>query len=118
GATIGANATIVCGVTLGSYSFIAAGAVVTKDVPDYALMVGVPARQKGWMSRHGQLLSHPDENGIMYCPESGYRYKEIEKGILKCLDLDEETPLPDEKKIGKIKYDDFKNLKNKKKEKK
>ena len=56
GATIGANATIVCGVTLGRYCFIAAGSVVTKDVPDYALMVGNPARQKGWMSRHGHVL--------------------------------------------------------------
>src|SRR5689334_509417 len=53
GATIGANATIVCGITLGRYCFIAAGAVVTKPVPDYAFMLGVPARQSGWMSRHG-----------------------------------------------------------------
>src|SRR3954468_12949072 len=56
GATVGANATIVCGVILGRYCFIAAGAVVTKDVPDYALMTGVPARQAGWMSRHGHRL--------------------------------------------------------------
>src|SRR6516165_475319 len=53
GATVGANATIVCGVTLGRYSFVAAGAVVSRDVPDYALMMGVPAYQTGWMSRHG-----------------------------------------------------------------
>jgi UDP-2-acetamido-3-amino-2,3-dideoxy-glucuronate N-acetyltransferase len=103
GATIGANATIVCGVTLGRYCFIAAGSVVTKDVPDYALMVGNPARQKGWMSRHGHIL-RPEAGGqraegrdqrvedrdqkseirsqksgadstIFVCPESGYRYQ-------------------------------------------
>jgi UDP-2-acetamido-3-amino-2,3-dideoxy-glucuronate N-acetyltransferase len=93
GATIGANATIVCGVTIGRYAFIAAGAVVTADVPDYALMTGVPARQAGWMSRHGHRLKSPDENGIMKCPEGGYRYKEVEPGIFRCLDLDEEAPL-------------------------
>src|SRR6187399_3465704 len=64
GTTIGANATIVCGITLGRYSFISAGAVVTKDVPDYALMVGVPARQTGWMSRHGHLLK-VEGDGVM-----------------------------------------------------
>lgn len=56
GCSIGANATIVCGITIGRYSFVAAGAVVAKDVPGYALMIGVPAKQKGWMSRHGHLL--------------------------------------------------------------
>jgi UDP-2-acetamido-3-amino-2,3-dideoxy-glucuronate N-acetyltransferase len=93
GTTVGANATIVCGVELGSYSFIAAGAVVTKDVPDYALMMGVPARQAGWMSRHGVPLSEPDADGIMICPESGYRYKQVEPGLVRCLDLDEKAPL-------------------------
>lgn len=77
GATIGANATIVCGVTLGRYCFIAAGSVVTRDVPDYALMIGNPARQKGWMSRHGQRLEFNAE-GIATCPESGYRYQTTE----------------------------------------
>ena len=95
GATIGANATIICGTTLGRYCFIAAGAVVTADVPDYALMVGVPARQNGWMSLHGHRLANPDTNGIMNCTESSLRYKEVEVGILKCLDIDEETSLPD-----------------------
>ncbi len=108
GATVGANATIVCGTTLGRYCFIAAGAVVAKDVPDYALMVGVPARQKGWMSRHGHLLGAPDKDGIMTCPESGFRYREVEKGVIKCLDLDEDAPLPEDKKTGKVKYDEFK----------
>jgi UDP-2-acetamido-3-amino-2,3-dideoxy-glucuronate N-acetyltransferase len=63
GATIGANATIVCGITLGNYCFIGAGAVVNKDVPDYGLIVGNPARQIGWMSENGQRL-HFDEKGI------------------------------------------------------
>jgi UDP-2-acetamido-3-amino-2,3-dideoxy-glucuronate N-acetyltransferase len=94
GATIGANSTIVCGSKLGCYSFIAAGAVVTKDVPDYALMMGVPARQVGWMSRHGQRLGKPDAQGVMRCPESGFRYVEDKPGCLRCLDLDELAPLP------------------------
>jgi UDP-2-acetamido-3-amino-2,3-dideoxy-glucuronate N-acetyltransferase len=108
GVTVGANATIVCGIELGRYCFIAAGAVVAKDVPDYALMMGVPAKQRGWMSRHGILLPKPDSNGIMVCPESGYRYKEVSPGVVRCLDLDEEAPLPPEKAVGKISYDDFK----------
>ncbi|MDM8527685.1 acyltransferase [Anaerolineales bacterium HSG24] len=93
GATLGANCTIVCGSTVGRYAFVAAGAVITKDVPDYALMMGVPARQAGWMSRHGHRLSNPNNEGIMICPESNYRYQEIELGLLRCLDLDEEAPL-------------------------
>ncbi len=93
GATIGANATIVCGATLGRYAFIGAGAVVRGDVPDYALMLGVPARQRGWMSRHGQRLE-PDASGTMRCPESGWRYRETEPGVLRCLDWDEDESLP------------------------
>lgn len=108
GTTIGANATVVCGIELGRYSFIAAGAVVAKDVPDYALMVGVPARQIGWMSRYGIRLSKPDADKIMICPKSGYRYKEIEPGVVTCLDLDEESPLPPDKAVGKISYDQLK----------
>jgi UDP-2-acetamido-3-amino-2,3-dideoxy-glucuronate N-acetyltransferase len=108
GATVGANATIVCGIELGRYCFIAAGAVVAKDVPDYALMMGNPARQKGWMSRHGICLPKPDSEGIMVCPESGYRYKEVEPRVVRCLDLDEEAPLPPEKAVGKVPYDNFK----------
>ncbi|NVN93451.1 MAG: N-acetyltransferase, partial [Desulfuromonadales bacterium] len=100
GASIGANATVVCGVTIGRYAFVAAGAVVVKDVPDYALMVGVPARQNGWMSRHGHLLRNPDPGGVMSCPESGLRYKVAEHGGMRCLDLDEEEPLPDHLAIG------------------
>ncbi|MGO8925743.1 MAG: Gfo/Idh/MocA family oxidoreductase [Limisphaerales bacterium] len=94
GCSIGANATIVCGVTIGRYAFVAAGSVVTKDVPDYALVMGNPARQAGWMSRHGHRLKAPDAQGVMRCPEHGYRYQETSPGVLRCLDLDEEAPLP------------------------
>ena len=108
GASIGANATVVCGITIGRYAFIAAGAVISKDVPDYALMVGVPARQKGWMSRHGHVLKNPDRDGIMTCPESSLRYREVEQGRLRCLDLDEDAPLPPELAVGKDFYDALK----------
>ena len=108
GASIGANATVVCGITIGRYAFVAAGAVIAKDVPDYALMVGVPARQKGWMSRHGHGLKSPDADGVYTCPESGLRYKETEPGILRCLDLDEEAPLPRELAVGKVFYREVK----------
>lgn len=107
GATIGANATIVCGIELGRYCFIAAGAVITKDVPDYAMMAGVPAKQAGWMSRQGIKLPKPDKNGIMVCPESGFKYKEVEKGVLRCLDLDEDKPLPTNLSVGKTSYRKF-----------
>lgn len=108
GTTVGANATIVCGITLGRYSFIAAGAVVAKDVPDYGFIMGVPGRQHGWMSRHGHLLKDADSDGVMTCPESGFRYREVEPGILRCLDLDEEAPLPDSLTVGSETYDSFK----------
>lgn len=74
GATIGANATIVCGHDIGEYAFIGAGAVVTKNVPAYALLVGNPARQTGWMSEYGHRL-HFDSEGIAVCPESGDKYQ-------------------------------------------
>jgi len=74
GATIGANATIVCGHTIGQYAFIGAGAVVTKDVPDFALIVGNPAKQIGWMSRYGHRLNFDNQN-IAVCPESGEKYQ-------------------------------------------
>ena len=73
GATIGANATILCGIEIGEYAFIGAGAVATKNVPAYALVMGNPARQTGWMSRNGHKLKF-DENGIGVCPESGEKY--------------------------------------------
>jgi UDP-2-acetamido-3-amino-2,3-dideoxy-glucuronate N-acetyltransferase len=75
GATIGANATIICGHELGSYSFIAAGAVVADDVPDFALMIGVPARRAGWMSRAGERMGRD-----LVCPRDGTRYREAEGG--------------------------------------
>jgi UDP-2-acetamido-3-amino-2,3-dideoxy-glucuronate N-acetyltransferase len=75
GATIGANATIVCGVTIGEYAFIAAGAVVNRDVPAFALMAGVPARRTGWMSRHGERLALPLSGaGQAVCPHTGDTY--------------------------------------------
>lgn len=75
GATLGANCTIVCGVTIGRYAFVGAGSVVNRDVPDFALMVGVPARQVGWMSRHGVRLDLPlTGDGAATCPETGERY--------------------------------------------
>ena len=73
GASIGANATIVCGNDIGEYAFIGAGSVVTKEVPAYALVVGNPARQIGWMSAYGHRLTF-DENGLAVCPESGEHY--------------------------------------------
>ena len=94
GATIGANATIVCGLTIGRYAFIGAGSVVRKDVPDYALILGIPGIQKGWMSRHGYRLTSPNMDGFMICPESGWRYQEIEAGVVHCLDWPEEKQLP------------------------
>src|SRR5437588_11960613 len=100
GATIGANSTIVCGTIIGQYSFIGAGAVITTDVPDYALMLGVPARQKGWMSRHGHQLQKPDQSGVMICPESGWSYKEVEPGSVRCLDWAEDEPLPKSKETS------------------
>ena len=74
GASIGANATIVCGHDIGEFAFIGAGAVVTKAVPAYALVVGNPARQTGWMSEYGHRLKF-DEGGLAICPESGEQYK-------------------------------------------
>jgi UDP-2-acetamido-3-amino-2,3-dideoxy-glucuronate N-acetyltransferase len=72
GATIGANATIVCGHTIGAYAFVAAGAVVTSDIPEYALVVGVPARRVGWISRSGERLGDD-----LVCPRDGSRYREV-----------------------------------------
>jgi UDP-2-acetamido-3-amino-2,3-dideoxy-glucuronate N-acetyltransferase len=107
GASIGANATIVCGVTVGRYAFVGAGSVVTKDVPDYAMVVGNPAHRLSWVSRHGHRLENPDAGGIMVCPESGFRYKE-QGGALCCLDLDEEAPLPAALSKGVKSYRDYK----------
>jgi len=83
GASIGANATIVCGNTIGEYAFIGAGTVVTKDVPAYALMVGVPAKQIGWVSHAGHRLIF-NESGIAKCEESGFSYQ-LESGEVRVL---------------------------------
>lgn len=82
GATIGANATIVCGHNIGEYAFIGAGAVVTKDVPAYALLVGNPASQLGWMSEYGHRLEF-DEKGLAECPESHEKYHLQDGKVIK-----------------------------------
>lgn len=84
GATLGANCTIVCGVTIGEYAFVGAGAVVNKDVPAYALMVGVPAKQIGWMSEFGEQLLLPlSGNGKIKCGSTGIVYKLIDGKVLR-----------------------------------
>ncbi|MGB0141292.1 MAG: DapH/DapD/GlmU-related protein [bacterium] len=84
GATLGANCTIVCGVTIGRYAFIGAGAVVNKDVPDYALMVGLPARQIGWMSEYGEQLDLPlSGHEEAQCPHTQQRYRLNERKLVQ-----------------------------------
>ena len=78
GATFGANCTVVCGITVGRYALIAAGAVVTNDVPDFALMVGVPARRRAWVSRAGHTLKSD-----LTCPETGEKYKEVDGKLVE-----------------------------------
>jgi UDP-2-acetamido-3-amino-2,3-dideoxy-glucuronate N-acetyltransferase len=86
GATLGANCTIVCGITIGRHAFVGAGAVVQKDVPDFALVVGVPARRIGWMSRHGERLALPARGeGEALCPSTGERYR-LDGDTLQLLD--------------------------------
>ncbi|NPA67421.1 MAG: N-acetyltransferase [Chlorobi bacterium] len=85
GATVGANATIVCGHNIGKFAFIGAGAVVTEDVKDYALVVGNPAKQIGWMSEYGHRLNF-DKNGIAVCPESNEKYKLENNKVIKLID--------------------------------
>lgn len=84
GASIGANATIVCGNTIGAYAFIGAGAVVTRDVPDYALVVGNPARQTGWVSEAGHKLKF-DAQGMAQCPQGGEWYQLKESRVTKII---------------------------------
>jgi UDP-2-acetamido-3-amino-2,3-dideoxy-glucuronate N-acetyltransferase len=81
GASIGANATIICGTTIGRFAFIGAGTVVVSDVPDYSLIVGNPGRQIGWMSEHGHRLNF-DKDGLAVCPESHERY-ELANGMVR-----------------------------------
>jgi UDP-2-acetamido-3-amino-2,3-dideoxy-glucuronate N-acetyltransferase len=76
GATLGANCTVVCGTTIGRHAFVGAGAVVSRDVPDFALVIGVPARLIGWVSRHGERLDLPSQgDGAAVCPATGERYR-------------------------------------------
>ena len=82
GASIGANATIVCGHDIGAFAFIGAGAVVTKNIPDYALVVGNPARQLGWVSEYGHRLKFNDE-GIALCPETNQEYKLADNKVIR-----------------------------------
>nr|HMT30733.1 acyltransferase [Bacteroidia bacterium] len=82
GASIGANATIVCGHDIGEFAFVGAGAVVTKDVPAYALVIGNPSRQTGWMSEYGHKLKF-DESGVAVCPESNEKYKLENNKVVK-----------------------------------
>ncbi len=87
GATLGANCTVVCGATIGEYAFIGAGALVNKDVKAYALMVGVPARQVGWMSEYGEQIPLPIKgNGEYTCPHTGQKYQ-LNEQIMKCVSL-------------------------------
>ena len=105
GASIGANATIVCGGTIGRHALIAAGAVVTGDVPDYALMIGVPGRRVGWVSRHGHRLE-AGADGIYVCPESKLRYV-VENDRMRGLDVADDAPLPDDLRVGTKSYREF-----------
>ncbi len=86
GASLGANSTIVCGHTIGRFAFIGAGAVVTKDVPDYALVVGNPARHVGWLSEAGQKLIF-DKDGFAFCNKSNKKYKLENSKVIECLDV-------------------------------
>lgn len=115
GATIGANATIVCGVIIGRYAFVGAGTVVTKDVVDYAMVVGNPGKHLGWMSRHGHRLQF-DSAGVAVCPESRLRYELSNSGtseIVRCLDLGEDSPLDPAMAVGKKTYSQYKICGNK-----
>jgi UDP-2-acetamido-3-amino-2,3-dideoxy-glucuronate N-acetyltransferase len=107
GASIGANASITSGVELGRYAFVGAGAVLTRSVPDYALVIGVPARQVGWVSRHGLPLRSPDALGVFTCPESGLRYRLSPDGYLRCLDFAEDEELPSRHRLGQKSYDEI-----------
>ena len=106
GATLGANATLLCGTTIGQYAFIGAGAVVRSNVPDYALMLGVPARPTGWMSRHGHRLNFGDD-GRATCPESNLSY-ELKEGQVQGLDVSDSASLPPDLAVGNKQYHDLK----------
>ncbi len=106
GATVGANATIVCGITIGRYAFIAAGSVVTRNVNDYELIVGVPGKPRGWMSRHGHPLRF-DRDSSAVCPESGLNYIRSSNNEVQCVDLPEDCRLPDHLVNGRQSYREY-----------
>ena len=96
----------MCGVTIGRYAFIGAGAVVREDVPDYALILGVPGKHHGWMSRHGHRLDF-GETDLAVCPESKLTYS-LKDGQLRCVELPEDKVLPSELAQGTAPYKKFK----------
>ena len=106
GATIGANATIVCGITLGRYCFIGAGSLITKNIPDYGLVLGNPGKLSGFMSRHGHKLTFGNSSRAI-CPESNFIYEKVDDHV-HCLDLNEDDPLPSKLSVGFASYDSFK----------
>lgn len=106
GATVGANATVVCGITIGRYAFVAAGSVVTRSVSDYELIVGVPAKPRGWMSRHGHPLKFDTDDSAV-CPESGLRYQRSFDNVVHCIDLPEDRSLPDHLANGRKSYREY-----------
>lgn len=93
GASIGAGAVLMPGVTVGRFAFIAAGTIVTRDVDDYALVRGVPGRRVAWMSRHGHKLTFETAT-VECCAGSGLRYEKLRNGKVRCLDFDEQASLP------------------------
>jgi len=107
GATIGANATIVCGITIGRYAL---SPQVRLQQRTFRLCNddGRAGPAKGMDEQHGHVLKRPDGKGVMICPESGLKYKEVEKGVVRCLDLDEETELPAKMSVGMAGYNDMK----------
>ena len=112
GATIGANATIVCGVRIGRYAFVGAGTVVTKNVVDYAMVVGNPGKHRGWMSRHGHRLKF-NSIGIAICPESGLGYSlsnDKTSEVVRCIDLDEAASLEPAMAVGHKTFNQYKEV--------
>ena len=83
--------------------------MVTRDIPDYALVVGNPAKQKGWMSRHGHPLKEPDGDGVMTCPESRLRYKVVDENKVRYVDVDENEPLPEIHSSRNVTYHSIRN---------
>jgi UDP-2-acetamido-3-amino-2,3-dideoxy-glucuronate N-acetyltransferase len=100
----------VCGVTIGRYAFVAAGAVVTRDIPDYGYVRGVPSKQVGWMSRHGHVLDFSQSKSAV-CPESNLQYQLDEDNLsaptVRCVEIDEEQSLDASLRVGSKPYNSF-----------